>query len=262
MQTHAEIATTRIRDMILSGELAPGLRLQEVPLADALGISRTPVRTALNSLALQGLLHYRPKGGYEVRRFSLDELVEAYEVRSTLEGMACRLAAERGLPDDIADRLRNFVAATERLFAAAPENFDRAQWRSMNHGFHSAILIAAGNRMLGDFVEQAQLGPMASAHVIATLNEAKNIDAIRQAHGDHVYIVDALLRGQGTRAEARMREHLYIAGQILRADFELAASAGALGGVGGHAADGPSSSRNSSSRNSSSRPVATRERTL
>lgn len=232
MQTHAEVATTQIRDMILSGELAPGDRLQEIPLADALGISRTPVRTALNSLALQGLLHYRPKGGYEVRRFSLDELVEAYDVRATLEGMACRLAAERGVGREIADRLRNYVAATERLFAvASPEQFDRAQWRSMNHGFHSAILVAAGNHMLSDFVEQAQLGPMASAHVIATLNEAKNIEAIRQAHGDHVYIVDALLRGQGARAEARMREHLYIAGQILRADFEVAASSGILRGA-------------------------------
>ncbi|MGH7004945.1 MAG: GntR family transcriptional regulator [Alphaproteobacteria bacterium] len=220
MKTHAEDATDRIRAMILGGQLAPGTHLQENPLAASLGYSRTPIRTALNSLALQGLLHYRPNGGYQVRRFTVEEMVEAYEVRATLEGMACRVAVERGISNATAERLRTYVSAMEKLFERGEESLDRQQWRSMNHGLHAAFLTAAGNRTLSDMVEQAQLGPMASAHVIATLDETKNFALIHQAHIDHVHIVDAVLRGHATRAESRMREHLHVAGQFLREDFE------------------------------------------
>ena len=219
MKTHAEDATDRIREMILGGQLPPGTHLQEIPLAASLGYSRTPIRTALNSLALQGLLHYRPNGGYQVRRFTVEEIVEAYEVRAALEGMACRVAVERGISHAAAERLRTYVAAMEKLFERGEESFDRQQWRSMNHGLHTTIVAAAGNRTLSDFVEQAQLGPMASAHVIATLDEHRNFGIIHQAHIDHSHIVDAMLRGHATRAEARMRDHLHVAGQILSADF-------------------------------------------
>jgi len=219
MKTHAEDATERIRAMILGGEFAPGTHLQEIPLAASLGYSRTPIRTALNSLALQGLLHYRPNGGYQVRRFTVEEMVEAYEVRAALEGMACRVAVERGISNAMAERLKTYVAAMEKLFEHGPDTFDRPQWRIMNHGLHAAIQEAAGNRTLADFVEQAQLGPMASAHVIATLDDHRNFGIIYQAHIDHKHIVDAMLNGHATRAEARMRDHLHVAGKVLSEDF-------------------------------------------
>lgn len=219
MKTSAEDATDRLRSLILTGHFPPGAHLQEVALAGLLGYSRTPVRTALNSLALQGLLHYRPNGGYQVRRFTIDEIVEAYEVRATLEGMACRLAAERGLNTAAQEQLRSYVSGMETLFDKGEAGFDRAQWRSMNQGLHGTILAGAGSRTLAEFVEQAQLGPMASPHVIATINHAKSFALIYQAHLDHVHVVDAILRGQSSRAEARMREHLHVAGQLLRADL-------------------------------------------
>lgn len=219
MKTHAEDATDRIRAMILSGEFAPGTHLQEIPLAAALGYSRTPIRTALNSLALQGLLHYRPNGGYQVRRFTVEEMVEAYEVRAALEGMACRVAVERGISRATAERMKTYVAAMEKLFDHGPDTFDRPQWRIMNHGLHAVILEASGNRTLTEFVEQAQLGPMASAHVIATLDDHRNFGIIYQAHIDHKHIVDAMLNGHATRAEARMRDHLHVAGKVLSEDF-------------------------------------------
>lgn len=219
MKTNAEDATDRIRSLILGGRFPPGTHLQEVPLAAMLGYSRTPIRTALNSLALQGLLHYRPNGGYQVRRFTVDEIVEAYEVRATLEGMACRLAAERGVSAAARERMQSSVAGMEALFEQGEEGFDRAQWRSMNQDLHNAIVESAGSRTLADFVEQAQLGPMASPHVIATMSRAGSVALIHRAQVDHVHIVDAILRGQSSRAEARMREHLHIAGENLRAEL-------------------------------------------
>jgi GntR family transcriptional regulator of vanillate catabolism len=127
---------------------------------------------------------------------------------------------ERGISAAMADRMKTYVAAMEKLFERGPETFDRAQWRVMNHGLHAAIVEAAGNRTLADFVEQAQLGPMASAHVIATLDEHRNFGIIHQAHIDHTHIVEAMLKGQATRAEARMRDHLHVAGSALSKDFE------------------------------------------
>ena len=96
MITQSEIATEKIRDQIVRGDVAPGTHLQENPLSQQLGMSRTPIRTALSSLAQEGLLEYVAKRGYRVKEFTVNEIVDAYYVRATLEGMACRLVAEKG----------------------------------------------------------------------------------------------------------------------------------------------------------------------
>lgn len=85
-----------LRDLILSGELKPGERLSELAIVDRLGVSRTPVRTALVRLEEEGLLEAIPSGGYAVRHFSEADIFDAIETRGTLEGLAARLAAERG----------------------------------------------------------------------------------------------------------------------------------------------------------------------
>ena len=85
-----------LRDLILSGELKAGERLSELAIVDRLGVSRTPVRTALLRLEEEGLLEAIPSGGYTVRHFSEADIFDAIETRGTLEGLAARLAAERG----------------------------------------------------------------------------------------------------------------------------------------------------------------------
>ncbi|WP_306464452.1 GntR family transcriptional regulator, partial [Acinetobacter baumannii] len=74
--------TEILRDWILNGAVAGGERLEEIPLAERLGVSRTPVRAALTLLANEGLLDYQPKRGYLVRSFGADEVFAAYEVRA------------------------------------------------------------------------------------------------------------------------------------------------------------------------------------
>ena len=92
------LAQQRLRELILSGELPAGTRILEVPLAERLGVSRTPVRTALVRLEQEGLLEGLPNGGYRVRHFSDHDVRDAIELRGTVEGLAARLAAERGAP--------------------------------------------------------------------------------------------------------------------------------------------------------------------
>ena len=81
--------------MLLAGEFDPGDRISEAPLAARIGVSRTPIRLALERLAHEGLLEPYPTGGFIVRKFTLDDVWNGIEVRGLLEGGAARLAAER-----------------------------------------------------------------------------------------------------------------------------------------------------------------------
>src|SRR5690349_23605963 len=88
-------AFVRMRELLLRGEVARGERISELPLVARLGMSRTPIRLALERLAHIGLLEATASGGFSVRQFTLDEVRDAIEVRGVLEGTAARLASER-----------------------------------------------------------------------------------------------------------------------------------------------------------------------
>ncbi len=85
-------AQLRLREMILAGELASGSRIAELTLVDKLGVSRTPIRTALMKLEQEGLLEALTTGGYAVRTFTERDVSDAIELRGTLEGLAARFA--------------------------------------------------------------------------------------------------------------------------------------------------------------------------
>src|ERR1700761_5637627 len=95
--TRFEAVVEALRSAILAGQFEAGERLHEIKLTARLGASRTPVRAALQKLASEGLLDYTPNRGYTLRDFSISEVINAYEVRAVLEGLAARLSAERGL---------------------------------------------------------------------------------------------------------------------------------------------------------------------
>jgi GntR family transcriptional regulator of vanillate catabolism len=217
MQTLAQNVTTTLRDWILHGKVAPGVRLEEVPLAEQLGVSRTPVRTALAALANEGLIDHQPKRGYLVRGFDVDEIVAAYEVRSVLEGLACRNAAARGLSEAQALRLAACLELGDRILAAGelrPE--DHAPYQAMNVEIHDTLLEASGNAWVTRFAEQAQNIPFASDRIILWDDHA----IILRSHGDHHRIVEAVMARDCTRAEQLMREHVHYAGVILRRDYK------------------------------------------
>jgi GntR family transcriptional regulator of vanillate catabolism len=216
-----ESVSTKIRDLIIDGELPSGLHLMEIPLADRLGVSRTPVREALALLAQEGLLEPGPKRGYKVRTFTLNEILEAYDVRGVLEGAACRMLAENGLPQDTADRLHACLAAGDRLLEVGVfDEEHQTPWLEMNNMLHTLLTMATGNQMLCNFVMQSQRVPLASArHVHWYKLGLENYDLARQAHRDHHAIVEAIILRQSHRAKALMEEHIYFSRELVEKRF-------------------------------------------
>lgn len=220
--SRSESVVVELRDMIMRGEFAAGFHVQEVPLAERMGVSRTPIREALNMLAKEGLLEPGPKRGYKIRTFSIEEIVEAYEVRATLEGLACRLLAEMGLSEDTVRKLRETLEFGDRMiergmFTAAEHD----PWLEMNNTIHSLLVNATRNTTLASCVEQTQRVPLASArHVHWYRFDKENYELARSAHRDHHGIIDAIVRRQGARAEARMREHIYFSQELVREHFK------------------------------------------
>lgn len=196
----------------MSGELAPGMRPQQVPLSEALGISRTPLREALAHLARDGLLGYEPNRGYAVRTFRWADIEQAYAVRARLEGLACHLCARRGLRPEAAERLRTCLGRGDAILAGGrltPEGLP--PYRAMNVEFHETILAEAGNRWIGDFVRQPQNVPLASDRLFVW----ESFDVIKRSHDDRHRIVHSILDRDAQRAEALMHEHVVFAGEAL-----------------------------------------------
>ncbi|HET8707622.1 MAG TPA: GntR family transcriptional regulator, partial [Pseudomonadales bacterium] len=109
-QTRSFSVADRLREMILRGDFGPEARLQEIQLANLMDVSRTPIREALRMLAKEGLLNYAPNRGYQVRKFSLDDILAAFRVRAVLEGLGCRLIAEKGLSETLDQALKKSLA--------------------------------------------------------------------------------------------------------------------------------------------------------
>lgn len=212
--TLTQTVVSRLRSAILAGEYLPGSRLTELGLAEDMQTSRTPVIAALKALTEQGLVRYASNRGYWVREFSIEEVLEAYDIRATLEGMACRLAAEHGMPRQVSELLARCVDIGERIVggeALAAE--DHSAYQQMNVEFHNSILQASRNHQLGEFVRRANEIPLASDRIVVWAS----LDIVRRSHDGHTRIFDAIARGQGTRAEMLMREHVYESGQVLKA---------------------------------------------
>jgi GntR family transcriptional regulator of vanillate catabolism len=220
--SRSETVVIELRDMIMRGEMPPGFHVQEVPLAERLGVSRTPVREALTTLAKEGLLEPGPKRGYKIRTFTIEEIVASYDVRAALEGMACRLLAERGISEEFARKLQERIDFGDRMIAQGMFGATQQDpWLEMNDSIHSLLIDATGNSMLATCVEQTQRVPLAGPrHVPWYRFDEENYALAKRAHSDHHAIVDAIMRRQGTRAEALMREHILFTQGIVSDHFK------------------------------------------
>lgn len=197
--------TDRLREAILGGEIATGVRLNEVRLSQMMEVSRTPVRAALQALAGEGLLDYVPNRGFLVRTFPLSEIVDAYDIRAQLEGLATRFAAERGLTDQDRDVIERALADGDALLNKGVfETGDMSRYRIINGNIHDTILGAARNRMLGEMIRICHHVPVSSNRNIVVF-EHRNV---RRRHDDHHRIYEAILSREPHRAEALMREHI------------------------------------------------------
>jgi len=202
-----------LRKLILDGRYAAGERLAEIPVSEALGVSRTPVRLAFRTLEQEGLLQKAGKRGLLVRAFSEADVLCAIEVRGVLEGLAARRLAEAGMSDVVRRQLQRCLDDGEQLLAKGHlGEDDLGPWSRINDVFHRTIVEAAGSRVIGDAIARNNHLPFASADSIIIDKGAleKEYQKLRMAQLHHRLVVDALEQRESARVEMLMREHAHI----------------------------------------------------
>lgn len=212
-------AQLRLREMILAGELPSGARIAELAIVEKLGVSRTPIRAALVRLEQEGLLQALPNGGFAVRTFSERDVSDAIEMRGTVEGLAARLAAERGAPGVVLAEARACLAQIDAVLSQPALDDDAfLNYVTLNQKFHNLLSEMADSAVIRRELERVVSLPFASpsAFVVMQANTPQARDMLIVAQDQHRQVLEAIDRREGARAEAIMREHSRIAQRNLR----------------------------------------------
>lgn len=196
-ETIVEHIIRSIRDAIREGHLAQGQRLVVADISREFGTSAGPVREAIRRLTGEGLLEFTPHRGAAVRRFGERQVREIFQVREALEGYAARLAAENIGRSDYRDRLAGCLA---RLRSTLGELAPHTQAKQ---DFHDLLYEFSGNDVLRETATRLT-SPLYRLH----FNELMGLDRARESLREHEGIVEAILAGDGVRAERLMRTHL------------------------------------------------------
>ena len=200
------LPSAKIRDSleqrIVEGELGNGKRLDETELSNFYGVSRTPVREALQRLAESGLAEHLPRRGTFVRSPSLSQLVEMFEVMAELECMAIRLAARRATSNDI-DALEK---DNETCRAAVAAN-DTKKYYEINARLHGRIYQMSGNSFLANEARRLhdRLRPFRRLQLRVR-------GRMEESMAEHDIILAALRDGDADRAMETMKKHITIVG--------------------------------------------------
>lgn len=197
-ETLAGMAANRIRDMIIEGRLEQGERINETALGAALGVSRTPLREALRTLAAEGLIDLRPAHGARVARPSPPEILGMLEVLAELEAMAGRLACERASDSERAATL-DVHGRMMALYAAR----DRMPYYKLNQQFHAMVSAMSGNATL--IQVQANIQSRLKRVRFVGSDDPK---AWAAAVAEHEEMADALERRDGEALARVMKRHL------------------------------------------------------
>jgi len=194
---------TTLKGMIRDGVVRPGQRMREIEIAEAQGVSRTPVREAMHRLVSEGLLEVSSSRGIAVTELSKQQVLELYALREFLEGASARFAAQHAsLPEMRA--LRELIEHIHTI----PED-DHARHAAMNKRFHAQIAEAAHNSYLNRALAQLSDSLML---VPGTTFQAKG--RVAAVHKEHVAILDAIDVRDAEGAERAAREHIRKAGEV------------------------------------------------
>ena len=205
--TAVERAVTAIREGIRDGRYALGQRLVEAELTKVLGVSRGPLREAMWRLAGEGLVTIEPNRGVMVRRLTEQDLIEIYEIRELLEGLAARRAATR--IDE--DQHRALLDKANKQCRHAQRTNDVTAYMEANEAFHDTIVEISGNDRLFDLITQLRL-PLFRLQFQRMLTPG----SARQSVDEHADIYKAITDADPARAERAMRKHVKASGKLLR----------------------------------------------
>lgn len=183
-----------IKKKILNGSLLPGDVLSEKELTGELGISRTPVREAIQRLAEEQLLVVMPSRGTIVSHISVDEIRQLYEARKLNEPFVVRQAVKRADREQLLNFRKIFAEQTQMQLAE--QDWDQA--------FHLYLAECAGNRFLKKLIKDL----MTQSVRIRALSNEKKENRLEQAREEHLAIIDAMLAGDEEGAQQAVLTHL------------------------------------------------------
>jgi DNA-binding GntR family transcriptional regulator len=191
------LAYDELRAMIVDGRLAPGARVGQAELADALGISRGSVREALRRLVGDGLVEFEVNRGFFVADLGLDQVLERLEARLHLEPVIARLAAERRTDDDLVALRQSIRDERAARTAAAAHDASRA--------FHMAVVTATRNLALVRVVDSLWIADVGRRLLARRRTQP---DWQESDVDEHLGLLDAIDAQDGDRAERLMRAHV------------------------------------------------------
>ena len=186
-----------VKQMAISFELRPGGRLNELAIARKIGVSRTPLREALNRLTSDGFLTFSPKQGFFRKPLSVKEITDLYELREKIERGVARLAVERATEEQI-DRLEAFLAESMKVTGVSTSDI-----LDLDEQFHEQLAAMTGNTEI--------------MHALKNLNDRirfvrwVNMEGRREhTQGEHHAILKALRKRDADRAEALIGGHIML----------------------------------------------------
>lgn len=187
-----------IKHKIVSLELPPGAVIDEAALIDELGLGRTPIREALQRLALEKLVDIVPRRGMFVTEIGITDLQRLFEVRMVLESMAARLAARRGRPD----HWRRMEAVLSRLDESS-DDLDNEVLIAIDEACHEIMYEAADNEFLYD-----SLSGMYALSLRLWYYSLSRIGKMHSTVLEHRDVLEALRAGEEEQAASLLREHI------------------------------------------------------
>jgi DNA-binding GntR family transcriptional regulator len=191
----------KLEEMIVRGKLMPGARLPEQALADALGVSRGPLREAIRTLEGRRLVERTPHAGVRVVQVSLADLEQLLDTREALEGMACRQAAENMTAPEIR-QLRETAARIGKVLQHAPGAVFAG---GADNDFHRQIAVGSRNRWIARLLCEDLYSLLRIYRLQAVFRPAAKS---RATHREHLEIIDCIHARDGDAAEAAMRLHV------------------------------------------------------
>jgi DNA-binding GntR family transcriptional regulator len=191
-------AYQEVRRIILEGQISPGEKLNEGELAKALGVSRTPIREAVNRLEKEGLVEIFPQRGAFVIQFTEKDVYELFLIRENLEGLAARLAAEKITPSSLA-KLETCVEGFNEPF----QKKDVQRYSREDLKFHQTIVLLSEGRRL------VKLVSLLLDHIRMFRLTTRGVpDRMKTSLEEHRGIIEALRVRNTEGAERRMRDHI------------------------------------------------------
>lgn len=191
-----------VRHMILDGTYLPGQKVKQEELAANLGVSRTPLLSALSMLEKELLIESVPRRGYRIREVDLQELLDLYEIRVRLEPLGASEASGHAGSQEVGEELARLRRETESLLIASEETI-LSRFNQYDFDFHSSIMNISGNTFLSLII---------SSYSLITLSNLRQLYRDpKSSLNEHILILDAIGAGDSELSTRAMTEHINIA---------------------------------------------------